>query len=827
MENPGNFGFIVWISSIYCLFHLSLGFNPVDSYLIDCGSIQNISVDDRTFLADNSTSSSYNLSTPHHIFAFLSSSSSSNSVPLYYDSPLYLTARIFNQTSYYSFPIKQGGRHWIRLHFFAFVYEKFDMSNAKFSVSAQNFTLIGESQMGNGYVVKEYSLNITSDKLLLTFRPAANSFAFINGLELFSVPDNLIPKEVRTIDPKGGNKNLQEQALETVARIDMGNTTVLPQNDTLWRLWVSDFAYLIDKNLGSSVSNVTAVNFTGGSVTVDIAPASVYGTATTLNSTDPNLNANLTWSFDVNPGFDYLVRLHFCDIISEPTDQDIFLEIYIDTLLADNLDLGSRTSKVFGAPYFMDVCARVTSAKLNVSVGPAKTLNNPTVILNGLEIMKINDPRGNLDVPNVVSSGRSKVRVMVIVAVAVGSFVAVVSVVGIIIFCRRSRNMKPVLGKQHFSVNRGRKVHTTGSTYCNGTAVFSSSTIGYQFPFVTILEATNNFSENLVIGVGGFGKVYKGVLRDETEVAVKRGTPQSKQGLAEFRTEIEMLSQFRHRHLVSLIGYCDEQNEMIVIYEYMENGTLKDHLYGSNFPSLSWRQRLKICIGSAKGLHYLHTGSAKAIIHRDVKSANILLDKNFMAKVSDFGLSKTGPDTDQTHVSTAVKGSFGYLDPEYLTRQKLTEKSDVYSFGVVLLEVISGRPVIDPSLPREKVNLLEWAMKSYRNGKLEEIVDPCLVGQVKPDCLSKFWDIIEKCLEEHGICRPSMGDVLWNLEHALQIQENEERSNLNNQHSSHITHVGTSETSQELSRASSIVIDDELPGISMSTVFAEMVRQEK
>ncbi|KAK8715748.1 hypothetical protein V6N13_043074 [Hibiscus sabdariffa] len=411
MENPGNFGFIVWILSIYCLFHLSLGFNPVDNYLIDCGSIQNISVDDRTFLADNSTSSSYNLSTPHHIFAFSSSrlGSNSNSVPLYYDSPLYQTARIFNQTSHYSFPIKQQGRHWIRLHFFAFVYEKFDMSNAKFSVSAQNFTLIGESQMGNGYVVKEYSLNITSDKLVLTFRPAASSFAFINGLEVFSVPDNLIPKEVRTIDPKGGNKNLQEQALETVARVDMGNTTVLPQNDTLWRLWVSDFAYLIDKNLGSSVSNVTAVNFTGGSVTVDIAPVSVYGTATTLNSTDPNLNANLTWSFDVNPGFNYLVRLHFCDIISEPTDQGIFLEIYIDTLLADNLDLGSRTSDVFGAPYFVDVCARVTSAKLNVSVGPAKTLNNPTVILNGLEIMKINDPRGNLDVPNVVSSGRSKV----------------------------------------------------------------------------------------------------------------------------------------------------------------------------------------------------------------------------------------------------------------------------------------------------------------------------------------------------------------------------------------------------------------------------------
>ncbi|KAG4202689.1 hypothetical protein ERO13_A05G352400v2 [Gossypium hirsutum] len=826
MDNPGNFGFIIWILSIYGLLHLSLGFNPVDNYLIDCGSIKNISVGDRIFQADNSTSS-YNLSTTHQIFAI--SSSNSNPTSLYYDSPLYQTARIFNATSHYSFPIKQQGRHWIRLHFFAYVFEKFDMKKAKFSVFAQNFTLLREAQMGDGYIVKEYCLNITSNKLVLTFRPAVNSFAFINGLEVFSVPDNLFPEEVRTIDLQGGNKSLQEQALETVARVDMGNTTVLPQNDTLWRLWISDNAYLIHNNLGSSVSNVSAVNFT--EVTEDIAPASVYGTATILNSSDPNLNANLTWTFDVNPGFDYLVRLHFCNIMNEPTQQAIFLEIFIDSRHAGHLDLGSRTSDVFGAPYFMDVCTRVSgSTKLNVSVGPSK-LNNPTVILNGLEIMKINDARGSLDVPDVVFSGHSEIKVVVIVVIAVGSFVVVVSVVIVILFCRRRkrrRRMKPILGKeQHFLMNRGRKVHTTGSTYSNGTSIFSSPMIGYRFPFLAILEATDNFSENLVIGVGGFGKVYRGILKDETEVAVKRGTPQSNQGLAEFRTEIEMLSQFRHRHLVSLIGYCDEQDEMIIIYEYMENGTLKNHLYGSNLPSLSWRQRLEICIGSAKGLHYLHTGSAKAIIHRDVKSANILLDKRFMAKVADFGLSKTGPDIDQTHVSTAVKGSFGYLDPEYLTRQQLTEKSDVYSFGVVLLEVLSGRAVIDPSLPREKANLLEWGMKSYRSGKLEEIVDPCLVGQVKLDCLRKLWDIIEKCLAENGICRPSMGEVLWNLEYALQLQENEERSNQNNEHSSHISRVSTSETSRQFSRASSGVNDDELAGISMSKMFAEMVIQER
>ncbi|XWS66087.1 hypothetical protein CRYUN_Cryun05aG0170300 [Craigia yunnanensis] len=819
MENPGNFGLIVWISSIFCLVCLSLGYNPVNNYLIDCGSFTNRSVGDREFVADNSSSSSYTLSTPQHIFA----DSSSNSISLYYDSALYQTARIFSGPSHYIFSIKEQGRHWIRLHFFPFVFEKYNMSKAKFSVSAQNFTLIREPQLGNVSVVKEYCLNITSNKLVLTFIPAAKSFAFINALEVFSIPENIIPKEAKTIDQKGDKRILRELALETVVRVDMGNSTLLPQNDTLWRLWVSDDAYLIDKNLGSFVSNVTAVNFTGGLVTEDIAPASVYGTATRLNYDDPRLNANLTWSFDVNPGFDYLVRLHFCDIVSNSTQQGIFVEIFINTQSADNLDLGSRTSHVLGAPYFMDVCTRESAShKLNVSVGSSNLIDFPSVILNGLEIMKINNARGSLDVPDVVSLRTSKTKLVVIVGVAVGLFVLVVLAAVLFLFCRRRR--KPVPGTvERFSINRERKTHITGSKYSDGTAIFSSSKIGYRFPFMAILEATDNFTENLVIGVGGFGKVYRGVLRDETEVAVKRGAPQFNQGLVEFRTEIEMLSQFRHRHLVSLIGYCDEQNEMIIIYEYMENGTLKNHLYGSSLPGLSWRQRLEICIGSAKGLHYLHTGSAKAIIHRDVKSANILLDKNFMAKVADFGLSKTGPDVDQTHVSTAVKGSFGYLDPEYLTRQQLTEKSDVYSFGVVLLEVLCGRPVIDPSLPREKVNLVDWALKSHRNGRLEEIVDPSLVDQIKPDSLRKFWEITEKCLAKHGIYRPSMGDVLWNLESALQLQATEEKSNHNDELPSQISHVSHLETSLEFSRAGSV---DDLAGISMSTVFAQMVREE-
>ncbi|KAB1993337.1 hypothetical protein ES319_D13G023800v1 [Gossypium barbadense] len=804
MENPGNFRLVFGISFLYCLLNLSLGFNPVDNYLIDCGSFKNRSIGVREFVADNTNTSSHRLSTPEHIFA----NSSSNSISLYNDSTLYQTARIFNGPSHYSFSIKEQGRHWIRLHFFPFLFQKYDMSNAKFSVSAQNFSLTREPQSGNVSVVKEYCLNITSNNLVLSFIPDSKSFAFINALEVLSIPENVVPEEAKTVDRKGDKKSLRELALETVARVDMGNSTVLPQNDTSWRLWVSDDSYLIDKNLGSFVSNVSAVNFTGGLVTEDVAPASVYGTATRFNLDDPNLNANLTWSFDVDPGFDYAVRLHFCDIVSNSTQQGVFLEIFINTHSAGHLDLGSQTSHVLGVPYFMDVYTRASaSRKLNVSVGSSNIVNFPSVILNGLEIMKINNDKGRLDVSEVVPSRTSKTTL--IVGVAVGLFVFVILAALVFLFCRRRRRRKPDSG------GGGQNIPMTGSVYSNGTA---------RFPFIELVEATDNFSENLVIGVGGFGKVYKGELRDETEVAVKRGTPQSSQGLVEFRTEIEMLSQFRHRHLVSLIGYCDENNEMIIIYEYMENGTLKNHLYGSSHPGLSWRQRLEISVGSVKGLHYLHTGSTKSIIHRDVKSANILLDKNFMAKVADFGLSKTGPDIDRTHVSTAVKGSFGYLDPEYLTTQKLTEKSDVYSFGVVLLEVLCGRPVIDPSLPREKVNLVDWALKSHRNGRLEDIVDPSVVGEIKRESLNKFWEITEKCLGKYGIYRPSMGDVLWNLESALQLQGNETKTNHNGELSSEISHGGHSETSLEFSRTGSV---GELAGVSMTTVFAQLLSEQE
>ncbi|KAF2301336.1 hypothetical protein GH714_022883 [Hevea brasiliensis] len=374
-----------------------------------------------------------------------------------------------------------------------------------------------------------------------------------------------------------------------------GGPTIFPENDNLGRTWVSDQGFLVNLNVAANISDISAVKYVLGGATPDTAPSVVYGTATILKSIDSgNVNVNLTWEFIVDPGFQYLVRFHFCDIFTKDVHR-LYFDVYIDSwLLAKEHNSCFLLLYNLGSAVYMDfVTALAVSNKLRVSVGPSSI---PTVqhnvILNGLEIMKMKYFPGSLG-----GKGKKSAR-------------------------------------QSHSKTKCKNSHTVGS---------KNSNMGYRIPFAAVEEATNCFDESWVIGIGGFGKVYKGVLND-------------------------------------------------------------------------------------------------------------------------------GPEIDQSHVSTAVKGTFGYLDPEYFERRQLTEKSDVYSFGMVLFEVLCARPVTDPTFP-EGMNLADWVMEWKKKGQLEQVIDPALVRKIRPVSLGKFCETAEKCFSECRIDRPSMGDVLRNLEYALQLQE--------------------------------------------------------
>ncbi|KAL1567114.1 Receptor-like protein kinase THESEUS 1 [Salvia divinorum] len=751
-------------------------FTPANNYLLACGSSQNVMFLGQTYVPD-SFQSSFSLKSRGDSYV----ATSNSTAPF----PLYQSARVFRSTASYRFDIKRQGRHWIRLHFYPLSGQ--NLTSSSITVVTEDFVLLHNFSFDTykgSYLFKEYSVNVTSNSLLVTFIPANGTVAFVNAIEVVSVPDSLIPDQASILSPRGQFDGLSGLALETIYRLNMGGPLITAENDTLSRTWENDAKYL---HVNSSASNVSVSPLNikyGDDVAPEIAPNYVYATAETMGDASvSNVNFNITWVLQVDPSFSYFLRVHFCDIVSKSLNSLIF-NLYINTDIAvGSLDLSNKAGNL-DVPYYTDFVSKVPadSDTLTVSVGPDINADFPNAILNGLEIMKIsNDAKsltGSLPVDTLLVLPPKKHKTGAIIGSVVGAVVALL-LCGLCYFCLVARRSKeanqgsswlplPLYGNSLTMTKMSTVSQKSGTASCIS---LGSSSLGRFFTFQEIMDATNKFDEGMLLGVGGFGRVYKGTLEDGTRVAVKRGNPRSEQGIAEFRTEIEMLSKLRHRHLVSLIGYCDERSEMILVYEYMANGPLRSHLYGTDLPPLSWKLRLEICIGAARGLHYLHTGAAQSIIHRDVKTTNILLDENFVAKVADFGLSKAGPAIDQTHVSTAVKGSFGYLDPEYFRRQQLTEKSDVYSFGVVLMEVLCTRPALNPVLPREQVNIAEWAMTWQKKGMLDHIMDKNLVGKVNGASLKKFGETAEKCLAEHGVDRPSMGDVLWNLEYALQLEE--------------------------------------------------------
>ncbi|KAJ6755435.1 hypothetical protein OIU79_027943 [Salix purpurea] len=617
MGSGGSRRFICVLLSILSLVCLSTGFTPVDNYLIDCGSLTNTTVGNRVFVADNSASNF--LSTPKNTFA-----NTSISVTSGVDSPLYQTARIFDAISKYTFLINQPGRHWIRLYFYPFVSGSYNMSSASFGVSTPNYAFLSNFSV-KASVVKEFSVNVTSKNLVITFTPSGNSFAFLNALEVVSVPDELITDDAETFNPVGRFKGLTWQALETVHRVNMGGPTVSFESDTLGRTWVPEQSFLIQNNLAINVSNIAAVKYVVGGATQDSAPNAVYGTASRMNSdSNPNSNFNVTWEFNVQPGFQYLVRFHFCDIVSRNLNE-LYFDVYVDSwLVAENVDPSSIANALAVAFYMDFVTAATVSNKLRVSIGPTNTISGayPNAILNGLEIMKMNNSLGSLSGPApAVSNSTSKKNVGVIVGLSIGAIILAVLAGIFFMFCRKRRRLARQGHSKMwipFSISGGNS-RTMGSKYSNGTA--------------TSLD---------------------------------------------------------------------------------------------------------------------------------------------------------------------------------------------YNLG----------PVIDPSLPREMVNLAEWAMKWQKRGQLEQIIDATLVGKIRPDSLRKFGETAEKCLADFGVDRPSMGDILWNLEYALQLQEavlpgdpEENSTNMIGELSPQINNFSHSDNSVSASQFEASSVDG-LSGVSMSRVFSQLVKSE-
>lgn len=392
---------------------------------------------------------------------------------------------------------------------------------------------------------------------------------------------------------------------------------------------------------------------------------------------------------------------------------------------------------------------------------------------------------------NDLSSG------MIAVVVLSGSVALLLcsAVAWVLLVKNRDRPCQPVPTQQPMLLSLAKPSGSGGSAIGSGltsaSLSFGSSIAPYTgsaktFSAIDIERATDNFDTTRILGEGGFGRVYSGLLEDGTKVAVKVLKRDDQQGGREFLAEVEMLSRLHHRNLVKLIGICTEERFRCLVYELIPNGSVESHLHGINKEStpLDWDARIKIALGAARGLAYLHEDSSPRVIHRDFKSSNILLEQDFTPKVSDFGLARTAMDEESRHISTRVMGTFGYVAPEYAMTGHLLVKSDVYSYGVVLLELLTGRKPVDMSQPPGQENLVAWArpLLTSKEG-LESIVDPSLGANVPFDSVAKVAAIASMCVQPEVSNRPFMGEVVQALK--LVCNECDEAKEMDSRRSSH------------------------------------------
>ncbi|EOA39757.1 hypothetical protein CARUB_v10008405mg [Capsella rubella] len=393
------------------------------------------------------------------------------------------------------------------------------------------------------------------------------------------------------------------------------------------------------------------------------------------------------------------------------------------------------------------------------------------------------NPSPNNPTPVTSNSSDSGDSTAAVVGVSIGVALFLLGLIGVVVWCvkRRKKTLSSIGGgyvmptpmdSSPRSDSALLKTHSSaplvGNRSSNQTHFSQSEPGGFGqsrelFSYEELVIATNGFSDQNLLGEGGFGRVYKGVLPDERVVAVKQLKIGGGQGDREFKAEVDTISRVHHRNLLSMVGYCISENQRLLIYDYVPNNNLYFHLHAAGTPGLDWETRIKIAAGAARGLAYLHEDCHPRIIHRDIKSSNILLEDNFHALVSDFGLAKLALDCN-THITTRVMGTFGYLAPEYASSGKLTEKSDVFSYGVVLLELITGRKPVDTSQPLGDESLVEWARPLLSHAIETEdftaLADPKLDKNYVGVEMFRMIESAAACIRHSATKRPRMSQIV-------------------------------------------------------------------
>ncbi|KAG7598284.1 Protein kinase domain [Arabidopsis suecica] len=394
------------------------------------------------------------------------------------------------------------------------------------------------------------------------------------------------------------------------------------------------------------------------------------------------------------------------------------------------------------------------------------------------------NPSPDNPTPLTENSSNSGINTAAVVGVSIGVALVLLSLIGVIVWCLKKRKKRlstigggyvmptPMDSSSPRSDSALLKTQSSaplvGNRSSNRTYFSQSEPGGFGqsrelFSYEELVIATNGFSDENLLGEGGFGRVYKGVLPDERVVAVKQLKIGGGQGDREFKAEVETISRVHHRNLLSMVGYCISENRRLLIYDYVPNNNLYFHLHAAGTPGLDWATRVKIAAGAARGLAYLHEDCHPRIIHRDIKSSNILLEDNFHALVSDFGLAKLALDCN-THITTRVMGTFGYMAPEYASSGKLTEKSDVFSFGVVLLELITGRKPVDTSQPLGDESLVEWARPllshAIETEEFTTLADPKLGRNYVGVEIFRMIEASAACIRHSAAKRPRMSQIV-------------------------------------------------------------------